>query len=104
MTDNKVVRVINWVAEQYNLTLEHREHGGKFRTVYLSAHVQFPREEQRRRLERAFRDLKDAGISSVELTRYDNPPYRNKFTGQMDDGHPRHGDPVVLVDSVWWEE
>lgn len=103
MQDKEVVETIKDVAHQYDLAMDHRQHGGKFRTVYLVAPFVLPRTEQERRLEQAFRDLLNRGILA-NMARHDNPSLLNRSIGKMEDGHHRHGDPLIEIHSVWWDE
>lgn len=104
LTDSEVVAEIKREAEHLGLTIDLRKHGGQFCTVYLDAPSVLPREEQASRLRQAKALLEANGVANVVLTRYDNPPFLNKNTGQMEEGHSRHGDPLLEIESVWWVE
>lgn len=104
LTDAEIVAEIKREAEQLGLTIDTRRHGASFCTVYLEAPFVLPREEQASRLRQAKALLEANGLTNVVLTRFDNPPYRSKVTGKMEEGHPRHGDPLLEIDSVWWVE
>jgi hypothetical protein len=104
LTDSEVVAAIKREAEHLGLTIDLRKHGAQFCTVYLDAPSVLPREEQASRLRQAKALLEANGVANVALTRYDNPPFHNKNSGQMEEGHPRHGDPLLEIESVWWVE
>lgn len=103
LKDSEVVTEIKREAEHLGLSIDLRRHGGHYCTVYLEAPRALPRDEQHSRLAQAKLLLEANGVTNVKLTRFDNPPFRNKNTGKMEDGHPRHGDPLLEIDSVWWE-
>lgn len=102
-SDTSVVKNIVEASRLFGMVMDHRTHGGKFRTVYLSADPVLPRTEQQVRCQQATEYLRLHNVQA-ELTRHDNPPFYNKNTGKQEDGHPRHGDPLVEIDSVWWGE
>lgn len=102
LTDPEVVASIKREAEHIGLSVGLRRHGGSFCTVYMEAPVALPRAEQRSRLAQAKSLLDAAGVSSVKLTAFNNPPFHNRHTNTMEDGHPRHGDPMLEIESVWW--
>lgn len=104
LTDAEIVAEIRREAEHLGLTIDTRRHGGHFCTVYLEAPTGLPREEQASRLRQAKGLLEANGVAGVTLTRFDNPPYRSQATGKMEEGHPRHGDPLLEIESVWWVE
>ena len=104
LTDAEIVAAIRREAEHLGLSIDTRRHGGHFCTVYLEAPSVLPREEQASRLRQAKGLLDANGVPSVVLTRFNNPPYHSKVTGKMEEGHPRHGDPLLEIDSVWWVE
>lgn len=104
LTDSEVVTEIKREAEHLGLSIDKRRHGGHFCTVYLEAPVGLPRDEQASRLRQAKALLEANGVLSVSLTAFNNPPYRSQATGKMEEGHPRHGDPLLEIESVWWVE
>jgi hypothetical protein len=101
ITDREVVAAIGREAELLGLSTDTHRHGARFCTVYMEA-PGGPWEEQFRLLSRAKLMLEVAGVPSVKLTRFDNPPYRSQATGKMEPGHPRHGAPLLEIQSVWW--
>jgi hypothetical protein len=104
LTDAEIVTEIRREAEHLGLAIDTRRHGGHFCTVYLEAPSVLPRDEQESRLRQAKALLEANGLCNVVLTRFNNPPYLNRNTGKMEEGHPRHGDPLIEIDSVWWVE
>lgn len=104
LTDSEIVAEIKREAEHLRLTIDLRRHGAHFCTVYLEAPSALPRDEQASRLRQAKGLLEANGVANVVFTHFDNPPYRSKATGKMEEGHPRHGDPLLEIDSVWWVE
>lgn len=101
-TDSQVVAALKRVADHPNILLSHRQHAGHFRTCYLEADPHMARDKQLELLKEARKILTEAGVAGVTLTHFNNPPYRNKQTGKTEAGHPRHGDPMLEVESVWW--
>lgn len=104
MNDRDVVTEIKREAGHLGLTISRRLHSGKFCTVYLEAPATLPRTEQVNRLRQAKTLLEANGVSNVVLTHFDNPPFFNRNSGKTEAGHPRHGDPLLELESVWWEE
>lgn len=102
LNDPDVVEVIKREAEQVGLRIDLRRHGGSYCTVYIEAPAVLPRAEQRSRLVQAKTLMEAAGLTSVTLTAFNNPPYYNKYSGKQEAGHPRHGDPMLEIESVWW--
>ena len=102
VTDQKVTSCLIAVAAALGLTLSRRCHGASFCTVYMEANPHMMRQEQRDILQNAKQALEAAGLGGITLGRFSNPPYRSKVTGQMEEGHPRHGDPLLEIESVWW--
>lgn len=102
LNDPDVVAVIKREAEQVGLHIDLRRHGGSYCTVYMEAPAVLPRTEQRSRLAQAKTLMEAAGLTSVTLTAFNNPPFHNRHTNTMEDGHPRHGDPMLEIESVWW--
>ena len=83
MTDSEITDLIKEAAVAYGLYLTFRNHGGKFRTVYLSACSALPRAEQASRLNSAYNFLRSrCGFLPLEL----------------------HNDPLIEIDSIWLEE
>jgi hypothetical protein len=101
-TDSAITLAILEAALTNGLELDFRTHGGSFRTAYLSAPKSLGSLEQHSLLKLAQQLIEAAGTKGAKLTRYDNPPYFNKHTGKTEAGHPRHGDPLLEIDSVWW--
>lgn len=102
LTDKEVVEAIQRVAHALNLTVDKRRHGGHFCTVHLEAPASMERETQCSYLRQAKAQLEAAGLQYVTLTRFNNPPFKNKSTGKVEASHPRHGDPLIELESVWW--
>lgn len=102
LNDSEVVAVIKREAEQVGFRIDLRRHGGSYCTVYMEAPAVLPRTEQRSRLVQAKTLMEAAGLTSVTLTAFNNPPYYNKHSGKQEAGHPRHGDPMLEIESVWW--
>ena len=103
MNDKDVVDAIESVALQNDLEVSKRRHSGNFCTVYLSAHEELLAIDQVKVLVKARQSLVEAGLGTIALDYYDNPPFLNRNTGRMETGHPRHGDPMLVIESVWWE-
>lgn len=103
MSAPTVVESLQEAAKQFDLTLSLRRHSASFCTVYLEAQTALPRVEQQVRLKQA-RDFLEARDVQAELTRFNNPPFRNPNTGKMEEGHHRHGDPLLEVETVWWKQ
>ena len=102
MKDTNVVDLIKVTSELHGLTLSFSTSSGKFREVFLEADSTLPREEQVAKLKKAAVIFTDAGLEGVKVTRFNNPPY--KSNGKWQAGHPRHGDPLLEISSVWWSE
>jgi hypothetical protein len=104
MNDSNVTSAITRAAKKFSLIIEKRRHGGRFCTVHLCAPDSLPWVVQNALLIQARDQLTADGVANVVKTQFDNPPYRNPNTGKEEGGHPRHGDPLLEVDSVWWVE
>ena len=102
VTDQKVTSCLIAVAGGPGLAPAHRRHGASFCTVYMEANPHMMRQEQRDILQNAKDALEAAGLGGITLTRFSNPPFHNRHTNTMEDGHPRHGDPLLEIESVWW--
>jgi hypothetical protein len=104
MNDSNIVTEIERAVKALGLELEQTRHGGSFCTVHISAPASVAKPEQAALLRQCKEALVAAGVTTtIELTRYDNPPYKSQATGKMEQGHPRHGDPLLIIDSVWWD-
>lgn len=100
MNDTELVSTLQTVAAIFELDLDIRRHGASYCTVYLSADPVDPAPALRMRA--AFEELKARGVEGAKLTRFNNPPFYNRNTGRQEAGHPRHGQPLIEIDSVWW--
>lgn len=98
--------LIKAIAAAMGLTLDIRKHyGGPFVTVYLEAPQGLPWQEQQARLQSARDKINDRPeVGRPVLTRFNNPPKFMRHSGKMDPGHPRHGDPLLEIDSFVWED
>ncbi|WMC09531.1 hypothetical protein PU634_10425 [Oceanimonas pelagia] len=91
MDDRQIVNTIKQVSADLGLTYHCRRLGWKFCTVALKAPANLNRVEQQTLLEKADGVLIARGLVSGQLTTHTNPE------------HPRHGDPFIEIDSVWWD-
>lgn len=90
-TDHDVTRCIQSTAEHDRLLIDFRYHGsGGARTVYLTAAQPQDMQEANTRLRTAQARLTGAGIHA-QLGVISNPY------------HPQYGEPVLEIDSVWWQ-
>lgn len=93
-------------AQYCGVQVEVRKHYiGQFATVYVMAPESLSKADQRALLETFRQQLVNCpgGALRSVMTHFDNPPRFNRHTGKIDLGHPRHGDPLIEIDSFIWE-
>ena len=94
------------LAMSLDVELELRQHfGGPYVTVYMVAPQGLPWHEQQARLQECRDKINDRPeVGRPVLTRFNNPPKFMRHSGKMDPGHPRHGHPLLEIDSFVWEK
>lgn len=89
------------IAAKHGLKLEVRKGSSLFSDIYLETEALLPQHEQAEALKKVAAELEAANLVYT-IGRTNNPPKYNKSTGGYDQGHPRHGDPLITIPSVEW--